>query len=1080
MVAVGLALLLFCLSLAHGQPVDIEDASSQIAEQYTEITVRPDGTFEEVTSNTFKALTDRGRLELALMQVHYQPAKEKVEIIDAELISNGRSFPVPRQKIFEKSISASKVGITNVKEITIPFEGVRINSLVKYRYRRTFLRPTIPGYFQAGFVYGMGKPELNSTVKIRSAVPLDFQAADPKKELTVNQKRDGDLYVLEVLMNKPIYSITEEQIARKSITLDDLKAIPRVNVASKKTWTELAKDIKAVVDRRLSEPLPKPAAEFLLTLNGKTSSQKIALIREWLGTNVSYSGRWSAADSDWTPRPVAEIVKSKVGDCKDFAILLMRMLREVKVDSDFTVVKVPSGDPGQDFMSLPLDEKKVLPALLYFNHAIVTVKTEQGPIHLDPTLNLYQGEFSDFHLHEKRAWVISPTAQGTETLRVRPAGKSKVTAAASKNIDGFSAKAQIHLEGQLGEFYQALRSEAHVEKFGLALAALAGFPTAEKVVISKSPPLDRKLTALDFEIEFFSDEQFAIKGADSVTYNFYSSLLPMYFSRLNLSNLQLDFPFNIEKRTAFPRFYVADEVKQDCVALGPIARYFRTVVNGSEGLSLEEDLRITLEAPGDVTQEKVRSVWGAHYRRLSACALSEIKMVPRNPGDKTQVAFEDSVNPDPLVIEKVDPTEYQAQAERSFRRWKTLIARQPGKADYYRLAAGPLMRMGMITSDNYIPAALDEARSYAEKAVRMDPKSVSGLLALGGIALKQGDFGTAVDMYKKAYALDPKKSTAFSLAGDIAYRKQDMKNAEAYYKLASRYAISSDEMIDAASGMIQVLCRDTQGCLASKPYVEMRLAAEPDDPWNLHNNAVMFSNMRDYKRAIELERKALAKMKFGLAEENLKDSLAYEALTIMGTANLGYKELSEAEALLLEASQMDGAESSYAVQAGLFKLSMLRAALYRDPEPLKRMEKYLANLKKMPLNQEQQVWIASMLQNTEGLRGAVSRMPAASNGYSLLMEKYAKDVSSPEGKAYDNPATIALSETFRTAAKACVKAPTPFEAALEIGADGTVAKWTERAESPETRCIRGKLPPLKAPKPPFAPFTLVVGYTLRP
>ncbi|MDP2897539.1 MAG: tetratricopeptide repeat protein [bacterium] len=83
---------------------------------------------------------------------------------------------------------------------------------------------------------------------------------------------------------------------------------------------------------------------------------------------------------------------------------------------------------------------------------------------------------------------------------------------------------------------------------------------------------------------------------------------------------------------------------------------------------------------------------------------------------------------------------------------KQLMSDFPGKAD-------PILLMGQV---HYGHGNTEEAISYWEKGLKLDPKRADAYDGMGWIALRKGDFATAVSHWQKALELDPRMPGAHS------------------------------------------------------------------------------------------------------------------------------------------------------------------------------------------------------------------------------------------------------------------------------------------------------------------------------
>jgi tetratricopeptide (TPR) repeat protein len=319
---------------------------------------------------------------------------------------------------------------------------------------------------------------------------------------------------------------------------------------------------------------------------------------------------------------------------------------------------------------------------------------------------------------------------------------------------------------------------------------------------------------------------------------------------------------------------------------------------------------------------------------------------------------------------------------KELRRFQTLIKRYPKNSNYYFAAGEVVMAMGMINSGTYKPENLRLAQDLANKGLALDQKADRGWTLLGRIAVQRKDMTAANADYQKALEADAKSHRTLILGGDIKRKSGKLDEALNDFKSAELAAVSTKQKTTAIRKQIstkyeKLFNEKKYGSLEKElvPDLERMIQTDPEDPWNLHNAATEYEAMGNSAKTIELERKALSKMNFGLAREYLSRALTAEALKV-SSAN-GKGNIEQAEKLIQEAAKLDDDSSDIYIQFGVAQIAVLKAEYNKDTSAIGSIQTQVTRLKKLNPEYALIKRIEAGLERLERLKSG--RLPANSD-----------------------------------------------------------------------------------------------------
>ena len=234
---------------------------------------------------------------------------------------------------------------------------------------------------------------------------------------------------------------------------------PYVAFSTGKSWADLAQRYSAIVDQSIHGSDVSgflrsaiPAAANKAKMESLSQVELIDHLLARLGREVRYTGI-ELGEGGLLPRPPADTLKRKFGDCKDKAVVLTALLRASDIPAYVAVLN--AGEDDQDV-------EPALPGFGEFNHAIVVVPGHPA-LWIDPTDPYARA--GELPVDDQGRWALITSPTATSLVRTP------------------EARAADNREQQLREFYLADLGPARVVEttryWGASERALRAYYAAE-------------------------------------------------------------------------------------------------------------------------------------------------------------------------------------------------------------------------------------------------------------------------------------------------------------------------------------------------------------------------------------------------------------------------------------------------------------------------------------------------------------------------------------------------------------------------------------------------------------------------
>lgn len=398
-----LAILFIFPSTSQARLAMVADFPFIISDSNTEIIINDDGSYEALSTLSFKVFREEAKAQLSLYKLQFDSSEKEMSIIEAYVENGNEKILVDKANIQKSAIAAKSGGIVNNTEIAIPFSQIKLSSIVSMKIHSKHKKGPFGKYFFENIYWGDKLPEKGS-MSVRSSQPLYYKSNDPMNVMNISndKEKDGKYWLRAQLKNQHSY-----------IAIQEMGKIPKnestfLSISNIDKWENVRQLINARYEPVLKEKLPNELAKITSVIPENASfDQKISTVLEYITANYNYLGDWRGKGK-YVPKLASKITADRFGDCKDFSTLLIKMLRSMKIQADFALVE-RSYDPliiSEEFM----------PSLDYFNHMIVRVQNNEDVYWIDPTNNFSLGLENRNDISDRNAFVLGNSPKIIESI----------------------------------------------------------------------------------------------------------------------------------------------------------------------------------------------------------------------------------------------------------------------------------------------------------------------------------------------------------------------------------------------------------------------------------------------------------------------------------------------------------------------------------------------------------------------------------------------------------------------------------------------------------------------------------------
>ena len=421
-----------------------DDASLECLDEKVACKVKKDGSCVIESEIQLKILNEsRRNFFLGPEFTTYDAAVSLREILEVRISNNGQEITISKEKIEDKPLASEFSGVSDKRQILIPFEGVVVNSIIYLKSREVISAPVLEKYFSFLLEYNSSFFTRKSIINIESEIPLFLKINDPRNHLEVIENKTESLHTVQVNLKKPIYEVLIDEAFSTRIEPENSTFISVSTEAAETGYDRVGRLMANFFQPLLTETLPEELEAIRRDVEHINDEVEcINTIGFHLSKKIRYFGTWNKVGGHIKPRPLKDIITTGYGDCKEYSACLASILDKLGYKARVAVVCV-------SFFPLGKDE---LYGFEHMNHAIVKAISPSGTTcWLDPTRGVIIAGSIPESIADRPVLVLdpeNPTYERTPAIGCRHAISRLEKIITFTQNEGLKIKGSICFEGE--------------------------------------------------------------------------------------------------------------------------------------------------------------------------------------------------------------------------------------------------------------------------------------------------------------------------------------------------------------------------------------------------------------------------------------------------------------------------------------------------------------------------------------------------------------------------------------------------------------------------------------------------------
>lgn len=910
--------------------------------------VKKDGSAIERVEEVDKALTEMGRSQLSIKKVHFHKSSDYFKLVEAYALTRGQKTTVkPTSVQFGDLKTSTPGGLSDLREATILFDNVKVGTEVHLVYD-LLKRPYIGKLFS-------GAQTITNVVLAKKE---EYTYASESPLLTYEQDFD-QFYGVEKKVVKGIHSIRFFPTQVAYGLSGKREARGTFFVTNAKNWSEVRKLEVTNFAQVLNQPLPESYQKIAKTAGSLSTPQEVFnKVAAELNKKIAYSGDWQTKAGKLQPKPMKETAASGKGDCKDYTVAMVAILRKLGYEAfPFLTFRSP------EFVGPTiLGKMSQVPVPGYFNHVIVHVlDKEKKSWWIDPTNPYVQAGTVTRDILGNFGLLLDEKSENAMFLPAKNPDSADswieqtLTFATDSSVSGTGFMKFTPSAYNSMAMFQRTYGNAGAEKIFAFLLNIASKSTTLHIVKSNPAEMryDYSLHASDWAHEALKSKSFIVMHPATLLATRLRTFRSTELGELGLTTLV----------THIKGEKLPDVARGQCFMRSRWADAERVITNEPDGIQIKDILKIKerfipkSEANGDLYESFISDIAGcAQTSNLIVKLDSSLKTAEDLETEKEEGLPLDAMNDQEAdrLYELEGPGQTRYVDLKLVRYYEKKLEKNPKDAQAEFRIGASIIGLGYLKGDIYVPAHLDEGLMHVDRALAIASPEESRYQARKvRFLIFRNKIPEAVSTFNDLHKKYPKSFDTFLAASELSVATRKHSFAEGWLKAGEALAKTPSEKKAFHRGMNKIL--SAQGRFAEAiPHQEALAKMNPKNAWAWHNLAALYFENQNYDKAIEFDKKALEIKEFGVAKRVLSDAYLekYKAQLPKATDPMRLKLDLEREAvgeeLLLMATKYDPTNVDVLATLALFYWT--KHSRTKDQMHLAKGKDYLAQASQIDPN----------------------------------------------------------------------------------------------------------------------------------
>ncbi|QOL26580.1 DUF3857 domain-containing transglutaminase family protein [Thalassotalea sp. LPB0316] len=369
----------------HDVPQSVNDASVNYLLFDNQVDIRT-SIKKQFFRYSSQPISEQGLQHVSQIEVIFAPQYETLTFHTIDIVRNGKlinKIDKSKLKVFQQEEQLKENIYSENWVALFILEDVRVGDIINYSYTITGSNPVLGkksfGYSPLNWGVPVALTQFRLVTNANELTEVNVHNSSKK----IVEKRAGDFSEYS-LIQRNVAAVTEDDYMPAWYT-----PYAYVTYSQYRGWEDVNDWAMELYDTSLT--LPKELIRLIESSKTSNTLQTATLMTQWVQDNIRYFGIEMGVNSHLPSSP-SETFNRRFGDCKDKAVLLIAVLKQLNIDAYPVLVSTTTSK------NLPNET----PSPGAFNHVIVTFEIDEKSYWVDATVSnqrgsLEQMSFPDYY-----------------------------------------------------------------------------------------------------------------------------------------------------------------------------------------------------------------------------------------------------------------------------------------------------------------------------------------------------------------------------------------------------------------------------------------------------------------------------------------------------------------------------------------------------------------------------------------------------------------------------------------------------------------------------------------------------------